>query len=115
MDIRVDIGRIRKDIEALAEFGRDPKGGISRPSFSRGALECLRRIKEEKLPLARALEIVSFTDEEGNLVGDFLGSRAYLGLLNGDPLRRETTQFGRPLAEVLDGTGFTVEGGLSAQ
>ncbi len=175
MDIRVDIGRIRKDIEALAEFGRDPKGGISRPSFSRAdlearawlkdrlaeaclacredgagnifgrlegpgktvlagshidtvlnggmydgsagvltALECLRRIKEEKLPLARALEVVSFTDEEGNLVGDFLGSRAYLGLLDGDALRRERTQFGRPLAEVLEGTGFTVEGILAA-
>ncbi len=175
MDIRVDIGRIRKDIEALAEFGRDPKGGISRPSFSRAdlearawlkdrfaeaclacredgagnifgrlegpgktvlagshidtvlnggmydgsvgvltALECLRRIKEEKLPLARALEVVSFTDEEGNLVGDFLGSRAYLGLLDGDALRRERTQFGRPLAEILEGTGFTVEGILSA-
>ena len=175
MDIRVDIGRIRKDIEALAEFGRDPKGGISRPSFSRAdlearawlkdrfaeaclacredgagnifgrlegpgktvlagshidtvlnggmydgsvgvltALECLRRIKEEKLPLARALEVVSFTDEEGNLVGDFLGSRAYLGLLNGDALRRERTQFGRPLAEILEGTGFTVEGILAA-
>jgi N-carbamoyl-L-amino-acid hydrolase len=175
MDIRVDIGRIRKDIEALAEFGRDPKGGISRPSFSRAdlearawlkdrfaeaclacredgagnifgrlegpgktvlagshidtvlnggkfdgsvgvltALECLRRIKEEKLPLARALEAVSFTDEEGNLVGDFLGSRAYLGLLSGDVLRRERTQFGRPLAEVLEGTGFTIEGILAA-
>jgi beta-ureidopropionase / N-carbamoyl-L-amino-acid hydrolase len=175
MDIRVDIGRIRKDIEALAEFGRDPKGGISRPSFSRAdlearawlkdrfaeaclacredgagnifgrlegpgktvlagshidtvinggkfdgsvgvltALECLRRIKEEKLPLTRALEAVSFTDEEGNLVGDFLGSRAYLGLLNGDALRRERTQFGPPLAEVLEGTGFTVEGILAA-
>jgi N-carbamoyl-L-amino-acid hydrolase len=175
MDIRVDIGRIRKDVEALAEFGRDPKGGISRPSFSRAdlearawlkdrfaeaclacredgagnifgrlegpgktvlagshidtvlnggmydgsvgvltALECLRRIKEEKLALTRALEVVSFTDEEGNLVGDFLGSRAFLGLLNGDALRRERTQFGRPLAEVLDGTGFTVEGILTA-
>lgn len=175
MDIRVDIGRIRKDIEALAEFGRDPRGGISRPSFSRAdlearawlkdrfaeaclacredgagnifgrlegpgrtvlagshidtvlnggafdgsvgvltALECLRRIREEKLPLARALEAVSFTDEEGNLVGDFLGSRAYLGLLNGEALRRERTQFGPPLAEVLEGTGFTVEGILAA-
>ena len=175
MDIRIDAGRLRADIEALGEFGRDPKGGISRPSFSRAdlearawlkdriaaaglacredgagnifgrldgpgktvmagshidtvlnggmfdgaagvlaALECLRRIKEEKLPLARALEMASFTDEEGNLVGDFLGSRAFLGLLDGEALRRERTQFGPLLAEVLEGTGFTIEGILSA-
>jgi N-carbamoyl-L-amino-acid hydrolase len=175
MDIRIDAGRLRKDIEALAEFGRDPKGGISRPSFSRAdlearewlkgriaeanlacredgagnifgrhegpgktvmagshidtvlnggmfdgavgvlaALECLRRIREERLPLDRALEMASFTDEEGNLVGDFLGSRAFLGLLDGDAVRNGRTQFGPPLAEVLEGTGFTVEGILAA-
>ncbi len=175
MDLRVDAGRLRADIEGLAEFGRDPKGGISRPSFSRAdlearewlkdrisaaglacredgagnifgrlegpgktvmagshidtvlnggkfdgtvgvltALECLRRIKEEGLPLARALEMASFTDEEGNLVGDFLGSRAFLGLLDKDALRNGRTSFGRPLAEVLEGTGFTIEGILGA-
>ena len=175
MDLRIDIGRLRKDLEALAEFGRDPKGGTSRPSFSRAdlearrwlkdrfadaglacredgagnifgrlggpgrtvmagshidtvlnggmfdgsvgvlaALECLRRIREEGLPLARALEAASFTDEEGNLVGDFLGSRAFLGLLDAEAVRHGRTQFGPPLAEVLEGTGFTVEGILSA-
>ncbi len=175
MDIRIDAGRLRMDIEALAGFGRDPKGGISRPSFSRAdiearawlkdriagaglacredgagnifgrldgpgktvmagshidtvlnggmfdgavgvlaALECLRRIKEEKLPLAKSLETASFTDEEGNLVGDFLGSRAFLGLLDGEALRRERTQFGPLLAEVLEGTEFTIEGILGA-
>lgn len=175
MDIRVDAGRLRADLEALAEFGRDPKGGISRPSFSRadlearewlkgriaaaglacredgagnifgrlegpgktvmtgshidtvlnggmfdgsvgvlGALECLRRIKEEGLPPARALEMASFTDEEGNLVGDFLGSRAFLGLLDRDAIRNGRTSFGRPLADVLEGTGFTIDGILAA-
>lgn len=175
MEIRVEAGRLRADIEALAEFGRDPKGGISRPSFSRAdlearkwlkdriaaaglacredgagnifgqlegpgrtvmagshidtvlnggmfdgsvgvlaALECLRRIKEEGLPLARALEMASFTDEEGNLVGDFLGSRAFLGLLDEEAIRNGRTSFGRPLAEVLEGTGFTIEGILAA-
>ena len=175
MNIRVDAGRLRKDIEALAEFGRDPKGGISRPSFSRAdlearqwlkgriaeaglacredgagnifgrlegpgktvmagshidtvlnggmfdgsvgvlaALECLRRIREEKLPLEKAIEMASFTDEEGNLVGDFLGSRAFLGLLDGDAVRNGRTQFGPHLADVLEGTGFTIEGILAA-
>ena len=40
------------------------------------ALECLRVIKESGRRLARPLEVAAFTDEEGNLVGDFLGSRA---------------------------------------
>ena len=140
MDIRVDLGRLKKDIEDLGGIGRDSRGGISRPSFSRAdlearawlkdrirsagfelrqdgagnifgrwggqgqavmagshidtvvnggmfdgscgvlaALECLRRVKEEKLTLSKPLELASFTDEEGNLVGDFLGSRAFLG------------------------------------
>ena len=174
MDIRVDIERLRADIEALG-FGRDPKGGsadlpsagpTSKPgSGSRsgsprrgldlpqdgagnifGRLERPRKdrhgrlphryrdqrrevrrldgrpggprvpaaIKEEKLPLGRPLEVASFTDEEGNLVGDFLGSRAFMGLLNGDELRRGRTQFGRPPAEVLKGTEFTIDGILEA-
>jgi beta-ureidopropionase / N-carbamoyl-L-amino-acid hydrolase len=175
MDLRVDPGRLRADIEKLSTFGRDAKGGVSRPSFSRAdlearawlkdrirdaglavrqdgagnifgriegpgktvmagshidtvlnggdydgsvgvlaALECLRRIKEESLPLARALEMASFTDEEGNLVGDFLGSRAFMGLLDRDEVTRGRTQFGRSLPEILDGTGLTVESVLAA-
>jgi beta-ureidopropionase / N-carbamoyl-L-amino-acid hydrolase len=175
MDIRIDAGRLKADIEELAEFGRDPKGGISRPSFSRAdlearawlkdrirdaglvvredeagnifgriegpgravmagshidtvlnggaydgsvgvlsALECLRRIREEGVRVARALEMASFTDEEGNLVGDFMGSRAFMGLLDEAEVRQGRTQFGRSLAEILEGTGFSVEGILAA-
>ncbi|MHB8096019.1 MAG: allantoate amidohydrolase [Candidatus Aminicenantales bacterium] len=175
MDIRIDIDRLKSDIEALGEIGKDPKGGISRPSFSKAdlearawlkarildagleyrrdgagnifgrsggegkavlagshidtvlsggrfdgavgvlaALECLRRIREADIPLARPLEIVSFTDEEGNLVGDFLGSRAFMGLLDEEAVRRGRTSFGRPLAEVLKATDITIEGILSA-
>jgi beta-ureidopropionase / N-carbamoyl-L-amino-acid hydrolase len=175
MDLRVDIGRLRKDLEALAGFGRDPKGGISRPSFSRAdlearrwlndrfaeaglacredgagnifgrlggpgrtvmagshidtvlnggmfdgsvgvlaALECLRRIGEERLTLGKALEAASFTDEEGNLVGDFLGSRAFLGILDEKEVRGGRTSFGIPFADVLKRTEFTADGILSA-
>ena len=78
------------------------------------ALEAARRIVEEKVPLKRAIEVVSFTDEEGNLVGDFLGSRAFLGLLDENEVRNGRTSFGLPFADVLAKTGFTAEGILAA-
>jgi beta-ureidopropionase / N-carbamoyl-L-amino-acid hydrolase len=175
MDIRVDLGRLKKDIEDLGGIGRDPRGGISRPSFSRAdlearawlkdrirsadlelrqdgagnifgrwggpgqavmagshidtvvnggmfdgscgvlaALECLRRVKEEKLTLSKPLELASFTDEEGNLVGDFLGSRAFLGGLKREDLEQGQTQIGPAFKDILAGTEFTLDGILAA-
>ena len=78
------------------------------------ALEAARRIVEEKVPLKRALEVASFTDEEGNLVGDFLGSRAFMGLLDEKEVRTGRTSFGVPFAEVLKKTPFTAESILAA-
>lgn len=170
MDIRINIERLKEDIESLGQIGRDTKGGITRPSFSKSdfearawlkekieasglslrqdgagnifgriegkgktimvgshidtvinggmfdgslgvlsALECLRRIKEEKIQLSKPLEMASFTDEEGNLVGDFLGSRAFIGHLKKEDLEEGLTQFGAPFVEILKGTEFTVE------
>jgi N-carbamoyl-L-amino-acid hydrolase len=57
---------------------------------------------------------VSFTDEEGNLVGDFLGSRAFLGLLDEKEVRTGRTSFGVPFGDVLKRTGFTADGILAA-
>jgi len=175
VDIKIDLKRLKDDIEALARFGRDPRGGITRPSFSQAdreardwlkekineagltlrqdgagnlfgrlgeegrtvlvgshidtvinggkfdgsvgvlaGLECLRRIKEEGWRLTKPLEIVSFTDEEGNLVGDFLGSRAFAGLLNKEEIEKGMTSFGRPLKDVLAGTEFSLESILKA-
>jgi len=73
------------------------------------ALECLRCIKESNVSLCKPLEMAAFTDEEGNLVGDFLGSRAILGPLDRDLLEKGRTQFGPPFSEILSGTEFTVE------
>ncbi|MBN2199505.1 MAG: Zn-dependent hydrolase [Candidatus Aminicenantes bacterium] len=170
MDIRIDIARLRRDIEELGRIGCDASGGVSRPSFSPAdlqarawlkdrlaaadlavrqdgagnifgrlggdgrpvmtgshidtvlnggmfdgaagvlsSLECLRRIREENVPLAKPLEIVSFTDEEGNLCGDFLGSRAFTGRLNREEIERGLTQLGIPLADILKGTEFSAE------
>jgi N-carbamoyl-L-amino-acid hydrolase len=175
MDTRINIERLRRDLEELGRIGRGPGGGISRPSFSPAdlearkwlkktieaagllyrqdgagnqfgridgpgktvmagshidtvpnggmfdgavgvlaALECLRRVKEEKIRLAKPLEVASFTDEEGNLVGDFLGSRAFMGSLNRDELVRGQTAFGLPFVDVLKTTEFSLETILEA-
>ena len=175
MDIRINLERLKEDIESLSRIGRDPKGGMTRPSFSKAdleardwlkekiksaglalredgagnifgrmeaegktimagshidtvinggmfdgsvgvlsALECLRRIKEENLHLSKPLEVASFTDEEGNLVGDFLGSRAFIGLLDREILERGLTQFRTPLSDILKGTEFTIDSIMEA-
>jgi N-carbamoyl-L-amino-acid hydrolase len=175
--MQIDFNRLKKDIEKLGRIGRDPQGGITRPSFSKAdlearawlkekireaclscrvdgggnifgrlgegpgktvmvgshidtvvnggmfdgsvgvlsGLECLRRIQEEGYRLRKPLELVSFTDEEGNLVGDFMGSRAFVGELNKELLEKGLTTFGRPLKEILAGTEFTIESILEAQ
>jgi len=78
------------------------------------ALECLQTIREEGLRLRLPLEAASFTDEEGNLVGDFLGSRAFTGTLDRALLERGTTALGPPLEEILAATRYTVKTILSA-
>lgn len=78
------------------------------------ALECLRRIKEEGLAVRKPLEVASFTDEEGNLVGDFLGSRSFIAPPERDMLENGRTQFGIPFTEILKNTEFTIESILDA-
>ena len=78
------------------------------------ALECLRCIREENLSHSKPLELASFTDEEGNLVGDFLGSRAFTGTLNRENLEKGITSFGSPLSEILGCTTFTIDSIMNA-
>jgi N-carbamoyl-L-amino-acid hydrolase len=78
------------------------------------ALECLRRVKEEGVKHSRPLEVAAFTDEEGNLSGDYLGSRAFTGLLDKEILEKGLTQFGVPLTEILEGTDFTIQSIMGA-
>jgi acetylornithine deacetylase/succinyl-diaminopimelate desuccinylase-like protein len=79
-------GRIEcagKIIMAGSHIDTVPNGGMFDGAAGViAALEALRRILEEKVPVSKPLEVASFTDEEGNLVGDFLGSRAFMGLLD---------------------------------
>lgn len=78
------------------------------------ALECIRRIDEAGFRVTRPLEVAAFTDEEGNLVGDFLGSRAFTGQLVRETLEKGTTTFGHTLAEILKNTDFSIDSILEA-
>lgn len=91
------------------------KGGIfDGPVGVLSALECLQRIVETKTPHTHPLEAAAFTDEEGNLVGDFLGSRAFVGDLNRDLLEKGFTPFGIPFQQILEKTEFSVDSILEA-
>jgi len=111
-------GRIEgegKTVMAGSHIDSVINGGIfDGPAGVLSGLECLRRIQEENIPVAKPLEVASFTDEEGNLVGDFLGSRAFIGRLDRKILEEGVTQFGLPFSEILKGTEFTVDSIMNA-
>ncbi len=175
MEVKINLDRLKKNLMELSEIGKDPGGGISRPSFSQAdlearqwlkdkiscaglcvsqdgagnifgtldgkgktvmagshidtvinggmydgtvgvlsALECLQRIQEEKIKHTKPLSVASFTDEEGNLVGDFLGSRAFTGTIQKETLEKGQTQFGTPLNSILENTEFTIDSIINA-
>jgi N-carbamoyl-L-amino-acid hydrolase len=78
------------------------------------ALECLRRIKEEGVERTKPLEVAAFTDEEGNLVGDYLGSRSFISPPSRELLEKGKTQFGIPFVDVLKNTEFNIDGIMEA-
>jgi N-carbamoyl-L-amino-acid hydrolase len=109
------VERAGKTVMAGSHIDTVPNGGMFDGAAGVvAALEALRRILEEKVPVSKPLEVASFTDEEGNLVGDFLGSRAFMGLLDADQVRNGKTSFGMPFGEILKRTEFTVDGILGA-
>jgi len=175
MDEKINLERLKNNLKELSEIGKDPGGGISRPSFSKAdlkarqwlkdkiscaglcesqdgagnifgtlegkgktimagshidtvmnggmfdgsigvlsALECLQRIQEENIKHTKPLSMASFTDEEGNLVGDFLGSRAFTGSLKRETLEKGRTQFGTSLKNILENTEFTIDSIMKA-
>lgn len=168
----INLERLRHDLEELGRIGIDPRGGLSRPSFSQAdlearhwfkeklrqaslevredgagnifgrlkgrqeepvilvgshldtvingglfdgscgvltGLECARILQEQGFIPTFPIEIVSFTDEEGNLVGDFLGSRAFTGFLNEELLSKGQTHFGHSLSEILKAADLSLE------
>ena len=89
-------------------------GKFDGPAGVLSALECFRCIQEEGIPVTKPMEVVSFTDEEGNLVGDFLGSRAFIGRLDRKILEEGITPFGLLFSDILKGTEFTIDSIMNA-
>lgn len=90
-------------------------GGIfDGPAGVLSGLECLRTIMENNLDIKKPLEVAAFTDEEGNLVGDFLGARAFTGTLQREILEQGRTQYGPPLNKILQNTEFSIDSIMSA-
>jgi N-carbamoyl-L-amino-acid hydrolase len=173
--LRIELSRLRRDLEALARIGRDPAGGLSRPAWSpaheearrwlvdrlgeaglaphvdpagnvvgrldgapgpggapgvvmtgshidtvpRGGpldgalgvlagLECLRTVREARIALPRALEVVAFSDEEGRFYG-FFGSRAMTGSLDLALAGRLGDPAGLSLRDAMRGAGFDLD------
>jgi len=72
--LRVNGARISEHISALAEFGKNPQGGVSRVAYS----EADRQGREYVLGLMRAARLETNVDAAGNLIGRRAGSDATL-------------------------------------
>jgi N-carbamoyl-L-amino-acid hydrolase len=128
-ELRIDLGRLRGDIEALAAIGKDPTGGISRPAWSPAHEEArawlLGRLREAGL--------AARVDPAGNIFGR-LGDGApstpvvmtgshidtvprggpldgALGVLAGLECLRTLAAAGVPLTRALEVAAFTDEEG----
>lgn len=62
---RIDLARLRADIEELARIGRDPEGGISRPAWSPAFMEAQRWL----LDRCRAAGLAAREDTAANVFG----------------------------------------------
>ncbi len=68
-------------------------------------LECLRRVKEEGVPLRHPLELVAFTDEEGAF-GGFFGSYAFTGVLKAEEISKSKDSKGLRIVEAMTRHGM---------
>src|SRR5438874_5085563 len=72
--LRVNGARLMDHINALAEFGKNPQGGVSRVAYS----EADRQGREYVLGLMRAAKLDTSIDAAGNLIGRRAGSDSSL-------------------------------------
>ena len=77
-------------------------------------LECLRRIKEENIPLQHPLEVVAFSDEEGRF-GGMLGSQAIAGYLTPESIHNAVDLQGNKLEDVMSLHGLDAMQALYAR
>lgn len=77
-------------------------------------LECLQSLKEQGVKLARPLEAVAFTDEEGRF-GGMYGSMALTGVLTPDSILQARDLHGVSIVEAMAAQGLDAMDALSAQ
>lgn len=77
-------------------------------------LECLRVLKESGIPLARTLELIAFSDEEGRFGGTF-GSEAFTGILSLDKVENARDMNGERLHDVMLSHGLDPMKSLEAR
>ncbi len=75
-------------------------------------LECLRAIRASGVPLARPLELVAFSDEEGRF-GAMFGSEAFCGFISPSRLRERDLE-GISLSEAMLSQGLDPSAALDA-
>src|SRR5262249_23890408 len=68
--LRVNVARLNEHLSALAEFGKNPQGGVSRLAYS----EFDRQGREYVMGLMRAAKLEVSIDFAGNLIGRRAGS-----------------------------------------
>ena len=68
--VRINGARLNEHLKALAEFGKNPQGGVSRVAYS----EADREGREYVLGLMRAAKLDTSIDAAGNLIGRRAGS-----------------------------------------
>lgn len=77
-------------------------------------LECLRRIKEENIPLQYPLEVISFSDEEGRF-GGMLGSQSLCGMYTPESIHNAVDLDGISLTEAMQQCGYSAMEALHAR
>lgn len=93
-----------------------PKGGIfDGPLGVYGALEAVRAIDDAGCELARPIEVISFTDEEGHCFSDSLiGSSVATGTLAPNEALALTDDEGETMRDGLERIGFAGDGVIDA-
>lgn len=65
MRLSLSKDRLSRDLAALAEFGRDPAGGMTRPALSQADAQARRYVRDQMLKMGLCVE----HDQVGNLFG----------------------------------------------
>ncbi len=68
--VRADPARMQARIDALAKFGFNPEGGVSRVAYSDADIEARQWLKEQMLELGLTVQV----DAAGNIIGRRAGS-----------------------------------------